>query len=389
MYEGEQDVSAGSDEAGYTPEIEVIEDEEVSEPTEPAKTETPYETAERILKEQAASDGGKDSGQERREEPTANTDETEQAEVAEIPAKVGRPKKGDDIDPPDYLSTEEKEEFKNMPRAGKRIVTNALKRHQAKFTQFAQKAANAEREAKEYNETARLYLTQNPELIERGYNGPRLLRELLAAQMMLTGPDRQKAKARYLQMGRELGFNVTSDDPELVNGHGAAPIDIASHPQFQALQAQTLEAKSYVDSLKQQQFNRQVDAITAEIRSVQQERGPNGEYLYPETHDEGFLDQAKPLVSALAKTMPYGEALKRAYYAIMGRPSAGNFSQGIQTKLPANNQNIQQRAAQAAVSVRGRSTPQSVGNTLEIPKSALSSATATAEWIINHNRRGG
>lgn len=360
-------------------EVEDLADEPISE--EPTKPESAYETAERVLKESEEAD------EEAETEDAEGAEQSDKVEPAEK-RKRGRPRKVDDIEPPAYLSAEEKQDFARQTPEGKKILKETLARHQAKFTQVTQHAQRAVTESKEYTEHANMYLNQHPELVEKGYTGPRLLRELLGAHMTLTGQDRAAAKAKFLAMGKQLGFNLQDTDGDARGQNGHTQQDISQHPQFLALQQQVNETHSDYQQRKQAQQQQVVARITQEIESVQNEKDANGNYLYPKTHEASFLSQVKPLVSALSRTMSYSEALKRAYIATEG--PIGNSRQVNQAKLPVNSNNIARQAATAAVSVRGRSVPQGSNRGSDIPADAIKpgmTASETAAYMIELNNR--
>jgi len=189
-------------------------------------------------------------------------------------------------------------------------------------------------------------------------------------------------------MGNDLG-HLTAEQVQQAATQQGPSYDIRNHPEFRTLQERQNYLASRIEEADRQKFESATDEIVSEMEAVQLEKDSFGNYLYPELQNEQFLAATEQLVSALKGTIPdltYGEALKRAWSQLTGKP-LGNSQGSHQARLPQANQ-IQNRAVQAAVSVRGKTAPSGKGAN-DIPADALNgSATDTARYVIAQMRRG-
>lgn len=163
-----------------------------------------------------------------------------------------------------------------------------------------------------------------------------------------------QAHLNAFQQGTELPSGAAN------TGGNGYQIDIAQHPQFQALQK---KIEQYDNEIRQQTVRAETDKIRA-LRDIVNADGtkPYGEILNPE-----FLQYAHPLVSAL-RTPPRGEdgrfiggppmtlvdAYKRAYHAWLSEN--GNAAQTSATSTQLQNSQQVRKPAQP-VSMRPRSVP--------------------------------
>jgi hypothetical protein len=375
MQEGGSELSGVREEdAGVTDET--TESTEVTEETTNGETaedgergESARETVERILRESRETNGTDATKVEPAKQPK-NRQDREAVEV--------------DDPPPNRFTAEEKQLYSKLPKQLRQSISKMVGDHQAYFTKQTQQLSAAQREASAVVETVRPYLHAHPELLQHGFTESKLVGSLIAAHQKLTDP--KTALEAYLGLGRDIG--IDNDTLEgIYKAYGGekkrSNVDISSHPQFRAVQEELNRVKSYTDSLQQQSFNNTVSKIVAEMDAVRNEKDTAGNYLYPKLHDGDFLERVKPLVSALRGTMPnasYGDLLKRAYFSL-----EGNSAQHNQTSLPRNNNN--NRATQAAVSVRGRSAPSLGVQEDAIPAEALKDARATVAWALKQYRR--
>jgi len=227
----------------------------------------------------------------------------------------------------------------------------------------------------------------HPELQSEGFTESKLVASLLAAHQRLTNPE--TAIQAYAELGMQLGLD--SDKlSDLLGDAGkprnAASVDISQHPQFVALQNELKRVSSVVGGAQKQYEERAVGEALKEVQALQNEKDQFGRFRYPKLHDAEFLERTKPLVSALAKSLPdlsYGEILRRAHDSLEGSASP---AQANQSRL-ANQRQL--AAPQAAgVSVRGKSAPSSAGLMEEITAEALGDARSSAMWALKQLRRG-
>ena len=335
--------------------------------------ETVEETAERIINELNSANESDDDFSAEIEKEQQPVSERKEA-VAEKKGEEKEQEQTDDFDysPPPYLDQEDLQLYNSIKDpAAKRILKKSLVVRNQKFTEFAQKTAQAEKVAQGYG-LVNEYLHKNPELIEAGYDGPKLANALLANHMILTGADKTKARAKLLEIAQSSGIDIYSDgQPQNVQ------------PQNVPLQPEVQDAIRYINELRSQN---QINSIATEIESVMNEKDAAGNYLFPMTHNSQFLEQVKPSVQQLAQIMPYGEALKTVCYRYAAANPQGNLQQQPKaTELPETQ--INERATQAAVSVRGKTSAPVSNGTSNIPQEALTDdVEKTVEWVLNNRR---
>lgn len=369
-----EQLEIGLGEVPSPPEPEETDDGEGD--TEGSNDETARETVERILKESEKEVQEREPSQEAK----VSTQKDVRAKQAQAPV---------DLKPPTRLTAEEKEVFNQAPPQIKQAISKMLAQHEAAFTKGRQAQSAAENESRHIVEAIRPYMQANPHLAQNGYTESRLVAELIGTHQALTNP--KTAKQTWANIGRQIGIDSETLEALLdvgSSGSGSQNNDISNHPQFQAVQKELNAIKSYIGQQTGEKQSQVAQSILSEMEAVRDEIDPaTNRYLYPELHDEGFIERVKPLVSALVQSSPdigYGEALKRAYYSIKG-----NFPQPSQTKLPAQNNNINKKAASAAISVRGKVPPTSVATaSTDIPKEALGSARDSVKWALNQLRQG-
>ena len=355
-------------------EVESAEADE-SEPDESAR-----DTVARILRESTDADDDVE-----KKNPTS----VNRKEPKLVQGKNVEKKESFSIPAPNRLTVEQKEAFHQLPDNLKRATHKMFQDQEAQYTKAVQSATNYGRESQHVVEAVRPYLLAHPELSEQGYTESRLVAALVAAHQRLTDP--KTAKQTWLELGTQVGVDrdVLASLTSQFSQDGNANYDISKHPQFLSLQEKLNQVSSKIDGAEKQKFEGSVQRILSEMEAVREERDSSGRYLYPKLHDDVFLGQVKPLVSALVRALPglnYGDALKRAYQTVEGQ--TGNSTQVSQTRFPGNNEQLA-RAQNAAVSVRGRSSlNSSPGSVIEIPKEALGSARESVRWALDQLRRG-
>jgi hypothetical protein len=374
--EGLQEVQEG-EQPGVEAEEEYIEEGEDYGEDEEIEDETARETVERVLRESKEQDAGAEA--ETEDEPQAQ----EQPDVE----PAAEPKLSKDYEPPARFNAHEKESFNKAPKKVKEAIHRMVSDHERRFMQVKGEVTAAQAEARHIVEAVRPYLLAHPELTEQGYTESKIVSGLIASHQKLTNPE--TAVEKWLDIGAQIGIGQETL-LALREQSGASNPAPAANPEFQALQTQVNTLTSEREQWQQQQNAAAVNSITAELSVVRDEMDPvTGQYLRPELHQDAFIDQAKPLVSALIGSVPgmsYGDALKSAYQTLTGRSVNGNANQAPQPRHP-NNQ-TPSRANTAAVSVRGRSAPMTQGQDVELPQEALGSARESVAWALQQLRRG-
>jgi hypothetical protein len=307
-----------------------------------------------------------------------------------------------ELSPPERLKAHEKQMFNNLPKGLKRAYNRSVKELEAMGTGRAQEIAKKESRYKEIEEVI------DPLVIEWGEMGlspAQGMRELVAAQKRLTHPDMSEREKAFQRMAQGCGIDLARlGNPQQQATNSSVP-DISNHPTVVALNQQLTHLRSMVEpinnnftqSLQQQQQQAQ-SQNTADMESVRDEIDPRtGNYVRPDLHDEEFIRKIGSSVAALQKAawevgdkISAGEALKRVHDSLKGSPQAFRQSNQTRTLTNGTQNNIQQRATNAAVSVRGRSTPSNISTDPlgDIPPEALSSPLETTKWVARQLSRG-
>ena len=352
--------------------------------TEP-KDESPRETVSRVLREAQEKDSGGEGSEPQEAETPAGAKLVKPSQSNLKPKGQQKPESFQ-IPPPARLKAAEKEVFNSMPDPLKRAAHAMFKNQEATFTRAMQQVQAEAKEVTHMREAVRPYLLSHPELAEQGFTESRFISALVSAHQKLTNP--KTAKEAWLELAPQVGIDADTIK-QLREGVGTPQTDITAHPQFVALQQKLNSIESKQQSVESEKHNAAVSRVLSEMEATRDEKDSAGRYLYPELHEEAFLDAAKPLVSALVRAIPnlsYGEALKRAYFTLKGQ--SGNSNQVNQARFSNQNTNNLARAQQAAVSVRGRSAPSVPGNLNTIPPEALRTPKETVAWALQQLRRG-
>jgi len=398
----------GSIQEETTVENDAVETE--TQETESQAPESARESAEKALRELQAQvqDGSGEEGAGNGETEAAQgekveiklTPEVERPEKAPKQPKIAKVKEepAEDLRPPERLNAKEKEVYNKAPKELKKAISRMVNDHQAQFTRTQQEMAH------KTQESADIMAAVKPYIHEWGASGitvPQGIAALCAAQSKLTNPE--TAVDTYVSMGADMGINfdklaqyVAQKQGRSAEGTSNPSADISSHPDYVRLKNEFLDLRKKVDPIlsdheaaKSHEEEAAVNDIVSQFKAVKDEMDPvTGQYRYPMLHEDGYIETVKPLVSALVRTVPslsYGEALKRAI-----AQKEGNSFQTNQTRLPASNNNINQRAQTANLSVRGRNANVGVSSAGALPAEALSADPRdTVRWALESLRRGG
>jgi hypothetical protein len=378
-----------SDSEAEAPQASDETSEVDSEPVE----ESARETVARILAKAADGAGDEDSdAKETAKDPKQVRDADGKFKPAAKNAKEPLPEEFDpDLSPPERFTARAKELFHNLPKGLKRELNKTVKDLEGMGTKATQQARQLETETRDLAESVRPF---ERVWAERGLRRAEAISALAAAHEKLINP--QTAVPTWLGIGRDMGIkedvlqaiqeHLSGGQPQ--QGQAAGVPDISSHPEFVNSQKQIAQLSSWVEQQRSREIQAAAKPIVDEMAAVRDERNPvSGQYLRPELHDPEFLGRTKPLVSELVRITPglgYGEALKRVYSSLTGNYPAASAQGMNQTRLPASD--TQKRAAQAAVSVRGRSAPSNGG--MSVPDSIPNSARDTVRLALDQLRRG-
>lgn len=359
---------------------ETSQDNEITEvaPSEPKRNESGKETAERALRDIKASQ------EKRGDDDTADAaKETKEQTTKDAAQQVKGKDKSDDFDPdlspPQRFTAQAQKLFNNLPVGLKREVNKTVRSLEALTTKERNEYTQATQHVRGIIDAVQPFAVKWG---ERGFTVPAAIASLAATQEKLTNPETKLET--YINLGRDLGIPLEQMN-ELLEGGQAAPKKVENNPLQQRLESLELQ-------IEQDRIRQQSQPIVNEMQAVQHEVDPaSGKYRYPELHDDIYLDSLKSRISQLAgiaieqgQRPNYAEALKQANAERKAQLFGASQQQSANRLQPASaNQQIAQRAVQAAVTVRGKTQPISSGglNGLEIPPEARKDARATARWI--------
>lgn len=340
----ETDSEDTSSESGEEPSGK--EDKEAEVP----KDESARETVARILKE------AKDKG-------SKNEDGTKSEAADPVEKKPENKIKADkfdpDLTPPARLKAHEKEIFNTLPKGLKKAWSRSVRELESTTTKANQEIAEKGRFYASIEEAISPY---RDSWRERNLSDAQAIGALALAHKKLSNPETKEQA--YIALGHDIGLG------HLVAKKAGEPTsqseDIASHPYVKSLEEKINQLQSRVEPVitniegqRQAEFSKTVEQEVSEMETLRNETNQSGKYLYPELHDDEFLERTKPLVSVYARVLPHlsaAERLKKAWSELTGNPISGSSGVTNQTRLPASN-NQPNRAISAAVSVRGKSNP--------------------------------
>lgn len=387
---------------------DLSESEEITDGTtleiedEGDENETARQTVERLLKRQSE----REDGQANEQQVARGKSAKGQGPGAEDKNQEAQSQSQSGIAPPQRLSVDEKERFNKLPRWAKHSIAEMVQNHEGQFSRAMQHANAAMKEASGILETVRPYMQAHPELVQRGMTESSFVAGLVGAHMGLTATDKAGNPhmptriSNVISILSQIGITQEQLDSvvEVLQGGASSGsargvgADISSHPQFLALQNQLQEVISYVKGIETQKFNAVRDAIVQELVTMRDEKDQaSGRYLWPEMHDNSFLERVKPLVDAHQAATPgmkTVEAMRRAILSLRSGDSSMVNPAGLP---PANNQTIDRAARAGAITVRGRVSPQASNgvNFGDAPEDALKDGRSTTAWVIEQLRNGG
>ncbi len=380
----------------------------------PEAGESASETARNIANLLKTSDDSGEESKGEEEEPTSEEGNTEgdktEEQVAEDAAKSARQRdesgkfvKGQkeaaklqktndpELQPPTILAPHAKKAFLNLPEGLKRETHRLIKGIQASGTRAQQDLAKSLEHSEAIRIPAENYISNNNITDPKGvpYTPAQLFNDLMSAHTNLSrDPDRYIAQM-IVQMEANPQ-NITA----YLQGKNPSGVDITKDPHFRALQTEHEQLKNKLSEREQSEASQRQAPLADAFAEVMREIDPaSGNFKYIELHEKAFSDSTKPIVAALLRTGRYTpqQALIKAWATLTGNEEhSQNGNQPIlPTKQPVN---YNDRAKQAAVSVRGKIAPTGAGqsNSADLELHEIpSSPTETARLILSRLSAGG
>lgn len=313
----------------------------------------------------------------------------------------GQPQAPEAVAPPAAWNAAQKEAFNKADPVLKEALAKREKDLQSHYTRKWEEASRVTQQAEAVTTHAKQYLDNNPRLRQSGFNEHNFIASLVEAHQELENPDTKWTK--WLDIGKSLGLDPETEQElrEIIQEgqQQDAPtwqrsqMDISQHPAYQTLQQEVNQLKSRYEQQTLQERQAIAQDFTARVQAVMDETDANGSYIYPRAHDQGFVQQVRPLMSALLQNEPgisYEDAFKRSYTALYGLPQQSQPS----VRPTANNQtqnNVNQRATTAAVSVRGKTSSGTPSANIldDMPPEAARSARDTMAWVMSQRSSRG
>lgn len=358
------------------------------------------EDAGREVEEVTAPETARESVQKALQELSADTEVSEKSEIVEhedeSPSKTPeiKPEEKDDVPSPEdfapaRFNQEEKARFEKLPKEAKATIHRMVRDHEAAFTRKNQEISQREKELAGITESIMPHVANWQ---QAGFTPSQVINQLVGTHQKLTNTETKIPTLKWLL--QNCGVTPEQLLEQEASSNNGLP-DISQHPQVRALQEQLLGLQNQlqpVQSAYQQQAERVIQetgaSIAQEVEKLRNERDSSGKLKWPKLHDPNFLDSVKPLVSEKIRTglaQSYPEAFMKAYVDMDGIPQWSSNPVGA-TGLQQNQ--FKQKAQQAAVSVRGRSAPATVSDTVDPPPEALKNPRATAAWVMANLHRG-
>jgi hypothetical protein len=334
---------------------------------EPEADETPHETARKIahLLDAKNDNGEEGTGEQTQEAPAGNT-ETQNGQVTQqqrnqqqaaqnLEKRDGQ--QDPDLAPPAIIQEHHKKTFAQLPDDLKREANRIFKTIQANGTRVQQQLTESLKHSESIINNATTYIHNNglvdPQT-QQFYTPNRLFTELLQAHSAIN-KDPDRAIANMIMNMKANPENIAL----YLQGKNPSGIDLRTDPNYSALQNQVIQLQNKLNTYEQSIVEQQRAPVINEYSAVMNETDQAGNLRYPELQDQEFLDSTGPIVAALLRTGRHtpGQALKQAWSTLTGRSHSQPSGNQQVTQQRPQAINFQERARNAAISVRGRIPP--------------------------------
>lgn len=267
-----------------------------------------------------------------------------------------------EIKAPARFTAEEKEVFNKLPKELKATAKKAFDDMQADYTRAKQFLSNYEKELQqERSVNSELTRVAQRFIASKGAEGispEQAVIAMFSAHERLTNPDKEQRKIAYAEMLLSSGLEP-ADFADILGGQVQTQQRPVENYQPQ-LTEQEKQRQLYLDSLiardqqaKLAQEQNLVQTAIAEIEQVREMKDSSGRYMYPKLHEMSFMEQVKPLVSAIMRTTgdSWGEAVKKAYHTLIPDSLIG------QTRLHSENNKNGATIVRTSPTVRNSGQP--------------------------------
>lgn len=337
---------------------------------EPDAEETPYETARKIAhlldsqddngqesegqqaKEETARDSASQNGQVKSKHADNQQQAAQQLNQSDA-AAVNDP----ELNPPAIIQEHLKKSFHKLPDEFKREANRIFKTIQANGTRVQQQLTESLKHSESIINNATTYI-QNNGLVDpqtkQFYTPNQLFTELMQAHSAIN-KDPDRAIANMIMNMKANPENIAL----YLQGQSPSGFDARNDPHISALQNEIQSLKNELGSYRENIQRQERAPAISEYSAVMNEVDQNGNLRYPELQDSDFLNATGPIVDALLRTGRYshGQALKQAWSTLTGNSHSQTSGNQQVTQQQPKQINFQERARNAAISVRGRVPP--------------------------------
>lgn len=337
---------------------------------EPEADETPHETARKIAHLlDSQDDNGQESTRQQAQEKTAGDTETQDGQVKtkhsakqqdaaqQLNQSDAAATNDAELAPPAIIQEHLKKSFQKLPDEFKREANRIFKTIQANGTRVQQQLTESLKHSESIINNATAYI-QNNNIIDpqtkQFYSPNRLFTELLQAHTAIN-KDPDRAIANMIMNMKANPENIAL----YLQGQNPTGFDARNDPHISALQNEVQSLKNELSSYRENVQRQERQPVIAEYSAVMNEVDQNGNLRYPELQDFEFLQATGPIVDALLRTGRYshGQALKQAWSTLTGNSHSQPSGTQQVTQQQPKQINFQERARNAAISVRGRIPP--------------------------------
>lgn len=290
----------------------------------------------------------------------------------------------DDIAPPDRFSARAKNLWGNLPKYMKEELRKTVKDLEGLTTKTNQELSREVNEIRGFKEGIAPFASKWASG-EKPISWTEGVLSLARAQERLTNPE--TSLSTYVKLGVDLG-HISAEEAQAIQNNltvknGGNPQIDTLQQRLDALEQERVQEREY---WTQQQLQQQIAPIVEEMRSVCNERNPaTGQFRYPELQNGDYVLSLRPRIEELERndpTLSRGDALRKANEQY--KAEVFGFSSTPQSNIRplTSNDSTSRIAANAAVTVRGRTSPVSISGPQDLnpPPEVLKDARASARW---------
>lgn len=311
--------------------------------------------------------------------------EGKEPETAKTPKEPLRLNLDDNLSPPDRFSARTKNLWPNLPKYMKEELRKTVKDLEAGTTKTNQELSREASDIRHFKETIAPFASKWA-ASDKPVGWIEGTLSLARAQERLTNPE--TSLSTYVKLGVDLG-HISEDEAQAIQNNltvknGGNPQIDTLQARLDALEQERVQERNY---WQQQQLQEQIAPVVEEMRAVCNERNPaTGQLRYPELQNGDYVLSLRPRIEELERINPgltRAQALRSANEQYKAQVFGFSSEQAPQAFRPhTSNDSTNRMAANAAVTVRGRTSPLSLNGHQDLnpPPEVLKDARASARW---------